>query len=206
VTVQPPEPVPQPAPARSQAIVPRAEPRRSEALMPWPAAGPTPCSVEDLESLSLPAPLREDMLAQGARPEGEAQMRIAIIRVVRELGRDYRVQRGRILRTDAVAIEIAQRQLVAHSVDVAAGRMDARALTTEIARHGALLGEIVVRRLGGDWLDVSGDHPGLWTMSVPPCSVFAPIGRVQRFLAQQNREQDLVGFYIDLDAARTRRR
>jgi hypothetical protein len=85
VTVQPPEPVPQPAPARSQAIVPRAEPRRSEALMPWPAAGPTPCSVEDLESLSLPAPLREDMLAQGARPEGEAQMRIAIIRVVREL-------------------------------------------------------------------------------------------------------------------------
>jgi len=161
--------------------------------------------VEELESLSLPAPLREDMLAKGARPEGEAQVRIAIIRVVRELGRDYRMQRGRVLRTDAMAIETAQRQLLAFSADVAGGRMDARALTTEIARHGALLGEIVVRRLGGDWLDVAGDHPGLWTMSVPPCTVFAPIGRVQRFLLQRNREQDLVGFYIDLDAAQLRR-
>ncbi len=176
-------------------------------MAPWPGtAGAQAPMMEDLESLSLPAPLREDMLAQGARPQGEAQVRIAIIRVVRELGRDYRVQRGRVLRTDAMAIEAAQRQLTTFSADVEAGRMNPRALSTEIARHGALFGEIVVRRLGGDWLDVSAEDPGLWTMSVPPCSVFAPIGRVQRYLVAQSREQDLVGFYIALDGARTRRR
>jgi hypothetical protein len=144
------------------------------------------------------------MLTVGARPEGAAQVRIAIIRVVRTLGRDYRLHRGCVLRTDAAAIELAQRQLMGFAAEVAAGRMDARVLATEVARHGALLGEIVARRLGGDWIDVAGDQPGLWRMGVPPRTVFTPIERVHRFLVQRNREQDLVGFFLDLDEARRR--
>ncbi len=136
----------------------------------------------------------------GARPEGQAQLRIAIIRVVRGLGLDYR-RRGSVLRTDAAAIEVAQRHLLGLAHQVERGRMDARLFASEVARHGALLGEIVARRLGGQWLDVSGDHPGLWTMSVPSQTMFAPIGRVHRFVVQRNREQDLVGFFLDLDAA-----
>jgi len=144
------------------------------------------------------------MLAVGARPEGAAQIRIAIVRVVRTLGRDYRRHRSCVLRTDAAAIEITQRQLIAFAMEASAGRMDARTLATEVARHGALLGEIVARRLGGDWTDVSGDHPGQWKMSVPAGDVFTPIGRVHRFVVQRNREQDLVGFFLDLDAASRR--
>jgi hypothetical protein len=38
-------------------------------------------------------------------------------------------------------------------------------------------------------------------MSVSPTTVVSPIARVHRFLLQRNREQDLVGFFLDLDAA-----
>ncbi|MGD0523890.1 MAG: hypothetical protein ABSE49_02030 [Polyangiaceae bacterium] len=168
----------------------------SHAIVRWS----DPLRSEVVESLSLPAPLREDMLTVGARPESEAQLRIAIVRVVRGLGLDYR-RRGYILRTDAAAIEVAQRHLLGLAAQVERGRIDARVFASEVARHGALLGEIVARRLGGRWLDVSGDHPGHWTMSVSSQTVFAPIGRVHRFLVQRNREQDLVGFFLDLDAA-----
>jgi hypothetical protein len=38
-------------------------------------------------------------------------------------------------------------------------------------------------------------------MSAPPRTVFAPIGRVHRFVVNRQREQDLVGFFLDLHAA-----
>ena len=179
-----------------------------------PAAPPAPPPVQALarrssharvselvESLSLPAGLREDMLAVGARPRGEHQVRIAIVRVARELGRDYRVHRGCVLRTDAAAVETFQRHLLGFASEVLAGRMDARALAPEVARHGALFGEIIARRFDAEWVDVSGDQPGLWQMNAPRCGAFSPIARVHRFLLQRNREQDLVGFFLDHDAA-----
>ena len=192
-----PRPAPRPAGRPSPPPPPPPEPPRQQAIVRWSE----PLHCEDVESLSLPSPLREDMLAVGARPEGAAQVRIAIIRVVRALGHDYRRHRGSVLRTDAAAIEITQRQLIGFASEVSAGRMDARTLATEVARHGALLGEIVARRLGGQWSDVSGDHPELWEMSAPPRTVFAPIGRVHRFVVNRQREQDLVGFFLDLHAA-----
>jgi len=156
---------------------------------------------ELVETLSLPEGLREDMLAVGARPLDHDQVRIAIVRVARELGRDYRQRRGCVLRTDAAAIETLQRHLLTSATEVLAGRMDARTLAPELARHGALFGEILARRLGATWVDLSGDQPGAWRMSVPPTTVVSPIARVHRFLLQRNREQDLVGFFLDLDAA-----
>jgi hypothetical protein len=156
---------------------------------------------EVVESLSLPPGLREDMLEVGARPRDRDQVRIAIIRVAREVGREYRQQRGCVLRTDAAAIEVLQRHLLTCATEVLAGRMDARTMAPELARHGALFGEILARRLGGTWVDLSGDQPGAWQMSIPPQTVLSPIGRVHRFLLQRNREQDLVGHFLDLDAA-----
>ncbi len=192
-----PRPAPRPATRLAPPLPPPPEPPRQDALVRWSP----PLLAEDLETLSLPAPLHEDMLPVGVRPEGAAQVRIAIIRVVRALGHDYRLHRGCVLRTDAAAIEITQRQLIGLASEVSAGRAEARVLATEVARYGALLGEIVARRLGGAWIDVSGEHPGLWTMSVPPRTVFTPIGRVHRFVMQRHREQDLVGFFLDLHAA-----
>lgn len=188
----------------------RSVPRPSPAPVeppPFPLAlvrRRVPRVSELVESLPLPAGLREDMLPVGARPRGPEQVRIAIIRVARELGRDYRLHRGCLLRTDAAAIEILQRHLLGCASGVLAGRMDARSLAPEVARHGALFGEILARRLGATWADLSGDQPGEWRMSVPPSTVVNPIARVHRFLLVRNREQDLVGFFLDLDAASRR--
>jgi hypothetical protein len=185
VEVETPAKPPATPPAFPLALVRRRAPRVSELV----------------ETLSLPPGLREDMLPVGARPLDHDQVRIAIVRVARELGRDYRQQRGCLLRTDAAAVEILQRHLLRCASEVLAGRMDARTLAPELARHGALFGEILARRLGGTWVDLSGDQPGAWQMSVPPATLVSPIGRIHRFLLQRNREQDLVGFYLDLDAA-----
>ena len=181
-----PAPAPRPAPAPVHALARRSSQARVS---------------EVVESLSLPPGMREDMLPVGARPHGEHQVRIAIVRVARELGRDYRVHRGCILRTDAAAVETFQRHLLGFASEVLAGRMDSRALAPEVARHGALFGEIIARRFDAEWVDVSGDQPGLWQMSARRGGTFSPIARVHRFLLQRNREQDLVGFFLDLDAA-----
>ena len=153
-----------------------------------------------MELLSLPSGLREEMLRPGDRPRDAAQVRIAIVRMVRELAKDYRRWYGCALRTDAAAIERMQRHLLGHAAEVLAGRMDARSLAPEVVRHGALLGEIIARRLGAIWFDVSGDQPALWQMVLPPRTTLAPIGRVHRFLLQGSREEDLVAFYFDLEA------
>ena len=196
------------APRLVAAAAPVAQVEAPAAPPPEPPAYPLalvrrrgPRISELVETLSLPPDLREDMLEVGARPLDHDQVHIAIIRVARDVGREYRQHRGCLLRTDAAAIEILQRHLLKCASEVLAGRMDARTLAPELARHGALFGEILGRRLGGTWVDLSGDQPGEWRMSVPPTTVVSPIGRVHRFLLQRNREQDLVGFFLDLDAA-----
>lgn len=201
-----PRPAPRPPSSRRAApafrVVPPVAPSPAPAPVQALVRRPSHARVSEVvESLSLPARLREDMLPIGVRPQGEHQVRIAIVRVARELGRDYRVHRGCILRTDAAAVETFQRHLLGFASEVLAGRMEARALAPEVARHGALFGEIIARRFDADWVDVSGDQPGLWQMSAPRCGTFSPIARVHRFLLQRNREQDLVGFFLDLDAA-----
>jgi hypothetical protein len=176
---------------------PRTEASRAASL----ARRPGPRLPEIVESLSLPPGLREDMLPVGARPRDEEQVRIAIVRVARELGRDFRQNRGYVLRTDAAAVEVIQRHLLACASEAVAGRIDARTLAPEVARYGALFGEILARRLDASWVSLSGYQPGLWQMAVPPSTVLSPIARVHRFLLQRHREQDLVGYFLELDAA-----
>ena len=165
---------------------------------------PPPRSVsETVELLSLPGALREGMLPEGERPRSAAQARIAIVRMVRGLARDYRRWYGHALRTDAATIETMQRHLLFHASEVLAGRMDPRSLAPEVVRHGALLGEILARRAGGVWVDLSGDQPALWQMMLGQRRemVVCPVGRVHRFLLRRSKEEDLVAFFLDLEAA-----
>jgi hypothetical protein len=159
--------------------------------------------AELVENLSLPPGLTEDMLPLGVLPQGEEQIRVAIVRIARDLGREYR-QRGRVLRTDAAAVEAMQRHLSDCADAVLAGRTDPRTLAPEIARHGALLGEILVCRLGATWSNLAAGQPALWQMTVPPFPEVSPVARVHRYLLRRNREQDLVGFFLELDAASRR--
>src|SRR5580700_2652409 len=73
--------VPKKAPAQAHALAVRPAPR--------PSTPPARKLSETVELLALPAGLREEMLPVGHPPRDAAQVRIAIVRMVRELGRDY---------------------------------------------------------------------------------------------------------------------
>jgi hypothetical protein len=151
-----------------------------------------------IEALPLPVGLRESMLPRGARPVGSMQVRIALVRLAREVAREYRVAYGCTLRTDAVSIERLQLHLLARSIEVLAGGVDARAMTPEIVRHGVVLGEILRYSLGATWLDLSGDDPGTWELLVYPRAVVCPVARVQQFLLQRSPGPDLATFFREL--------
>jgi hypothetical protein len=154
-----------------------------------------------VESLPLPPGLSEDLLPEGDAPRSPTQVRLAMIREARSLGRDYRIWYGTTLMTNAVAIEAMQRHL-RRRFEQGAKKGDskgAKKLEAELARHGALLSEILARGLGAEWVDVSHAQPGHWTMVVPPLLHVWPIGRVYRFFRQGHREADLVAFYLELE-------
>jgi hypothetical protein len=140
------------------------------------------------------------MLAEGAPPTSPAEARVAMTRLARAVGRDYRIWYGTTLKTNAVAIELMQRHLRRRFGEGAPDAKLPKNLEAELTRHGALLSEIIIRSLGGKWDDVSNGQPGHWAMLVPPSIRVWPIGRVYRFFRQGHREADLVAFYLELDA------
>ncbi len=159
---------------------------------------------EIVESLPLPEGLAEEQLDEGRAPATPGQMRIAMTRQARTLGRDYRLWYGTTLKTNALAIEAMQRHLrrrFADGADAKALQVTDAKLERELTRHGALLSEILARILGAEWVDVSGDEPGRWAMVLTPSLRVWPIGRVYRFFRQGHREADLVAFYLDLERA-----
>jgi hypothetical protein len=160
-----------------------------------PAAPRPPVPIE---ALPLPEGLHEGMLREGARPVGPVQVRVAIVRLARDLACYYRTAYGCTLHTDGASIGHMQQHLLAYAREALAGRMDARTLAPELLRHGVVLGEILARALGAAWLDLSCDHAGAWQLMVPPGTVVCPVARVHRFFLQRNREQDLVGFFHEL--------
>ncbi len=156
-------------------------------------------SSEIVETLPLPAGTTDQMLAEGATPTTPAQVRIAMTRQARALGRDYRLWYGTTLKTNAMAIETMQRHLRRRFGDGGVDAKTEKKLSAELTRHGALLSEILARILGGEWTDVVGDEPGRWVMTVGPSLRVWPVGRVYRFFRQGHREADLVAFYLDLE-------
>ena len=64
--------------------------------------------IEVAERMPLPSGCREEMLPLGQPPRGPIQTRIAMTRLSRALGRDYRVLRGAILTVDGAGIEAVQ--------------------------------------------------------------------------------------------------
>lgn len=181
---------------------PRAPTFSQAAPQAVPVYTPEPARrAEIVETLPLPAGLNEDMLAAGVLPRNAVQARIGMTRLARQLGRDYRLAYGTALKTDLMAIEAMQRHLRRRWAD---GPLDAQhqtQLQIELARHGALMSEILARRLCGEWVDLSGDEPGRWAMHVPPGAQVWPIGRVYRFYGQGHREADLVHYFMELEAA-----
>lgn len=154
---------------------------------------------EIVETLQLPSGLNDNMLAPAEMPRDPANARILMTRLARELGRDYRLWYGTTLKTDVIAIDAMQRHLRRRFSEGTLDESHARQLEAELTRHGALLSEILARRLGAEWVDLESEKPGHWAMSVPPQVRVWPVGRVYRFFRQGHREADLVAFYAELE-------
>jgi hypothetical protein len=176
---------------------PKVEPTSTPAGVPAPMG---PLRSEIVETLPLPDGAREDMLEVGAFPRNALEMRIAMTRFSREVGRDYRLFYGTTLKADLLAIDAMQRHLRRRFADGAIDDKHARLLEAELTRHGALVSEILARSLGAEWVDFSSEQPGHWAMMLGSDLRVWPIGRVYRFFRQGHRESDLVAFYIDLEA------
>ena len=185
--------VPTPFPEQAFAIVVAASPSTSS------RAAARYVRPEVVETMSLPSGAEESMLGPGTLPRGELQARIAMTRLARDVGRDYRLWYGTALKTDLLAIDAMQRHLRRRFSGETTREGDARRLEKELLRHGALLSEILARRLGAEWVDVAQPHPGQWVMIVLPNERISPIGRVYRFVREGQQASDLVAFYLELE-------
>jgi hypothetical protein len=150
------------------------------------------------ENLTLPGGATEAALGINEQPRNPFQARIAMTRLARNLGRDYRLRFGKALRCNVLAVDAMQQHLI-HQY--AGAPIEEQTVAWELRRHGALLSEIIARALGGTWADVAPSELGYWAMVLPSGIRSWPIGRVVRFVSLGNRERDLVGYYLDLEAS-----
>ncbi len=160
-----------------------------------------PPRPEIVETLALPPGLSEDLLDAGVVPRTPGEARIAMTRLSRSLGRDYRLWYGTTLLTDVTALDAMQRHLRRRLAEGPLDPKRQRQLDIDLTRHGALLSEILARSLGAAWVDLSPEAPGHWAMTVPPGTRVWPIGRVIRFFVRGYREADLIAFFQDLERA-----
>jgi hypothetical protein len=156
---------------------------------------------ELIETLPLPVGASEELLAVGNWPTTALQARTAMTRLARSLARDYRLWYGTTLRCNVLAVDAMQRHLAQR---YAGATLEDAKVVSELQRHGALMSEILARRLGAEWVDIAPTEPGYWAMFVAPETRCWPIGRVYRFVSLSHRERDLVSYFLDVEA-RTRR-
>ncbi len=154
--------------------------------------------AEMVEAMRLPEGLTEDMLPPGETPRAPPLVRVAMTRLSRELGRDYRLWYGTAMKVDSSSIELMQRHLRRRFAEVQRDQKATSKLDAELTRHGALFSEILARRLGAEWVEIPGDQPGDWVMSVPPGTRVWPVWRMYNFFRQRRDTDELAAFYADL--------
>jgi hypothetical protein len=149
------------------------------------------------EHLALPAGLGNDGRAFDALPKSVLEARVSFTLLAREVGLDYRLKRGIELRADVSGLEAMQSVLLESFPEhVIRTPEDAY----ELRRHGALLSEILARRLDAEWIDISPNELGYWAMIVPPDTRVWPFGRVARLVEMGHKERDLVSYFFELQS------
>jgi hypothetical protein len=139
-------------------------------------------------------------------PRTPAAARMVFTLLSRELARELRIRHSVELESNLEGLELAQRFLHERFAD---GRARTRDEERELLRHGAFVSELLARRLGARWLDLSADEPGRWAMGIPAAlrkdeiARVWPFARVLRFVIMGHKERDLVSYYLELEA-RTR--
>jgi hypothetical protein len=154
-----------------------------------------PFHSESAEHLSLPPGSSGDTPAGEANPRTIPEARTLFTHLSRELGREYRVERGVELRTDLEALEAMQAHVFAKYHGQKVRSHDD---WLDVRRHGAFVSEILARTIGAEWIDISDAELGYWTMAVPNGTRVSPFARVLRYIAMGPRERDLVSYYLEL--------
>jgi hypothetical protein len=147
------------------------------------------------EHLPLPPGLGTEARSSDQLPKSVLEARVAFTLLARELGLDYRLKRGIELRADVSGIEAMQAVLLESFPDHAVRTGED---AYELRRHGALLSEILARRLDAEWIDISPNELGYWSMIVPPDTRVWPFGRVARLVELGHKERDLVSYFFEL--------
>jgi hypothetical protein len=151
---------------------------------------------ELVEHLALPPGVATDVRLD-VLPKSVLEARIQFTLLARELGLDYRLKRGIDLRADVSGIEAMQSVLLEMFPDHVVATSDEY---HEVRRHGALLSEILARRLDAEWIDISPNDLGFWAMIIPPDTRVWPFGRVARLIQQGHKERDLVSYFFELSS------
>lgn len=196
--------IPKPRPPSRAEVAAFPPPYRVEPLgeRRWSLPPPAELDVEVVETLSLPSGAQGEPPPGNEPPRTSKEARVACTFLARELGHELRVRHGIELRSDLEGLEAAQRYLREAALDAQARGIDER----EVLRHGAFLGELVARRLGGRWTDIEPLDPRRWAMLVPSASRpdevarIWPFARTARFVAMGHKERDLVSYYLELEA------
>lgn len=154
-------------------------------------------SDELVEHLALPPGLGHETRRTDALPRSVLEARVMFTQLARELGLDYRLKRGIELRADVSGIEAMQAVLLESFPDHGIRSNDD---ALELRRHGALVSEILARRLEAEWIDISPNELGYWAMIVPPDTRVWPFGRVARLIEMGHKERDLVSYFLELSS------
>ncbi len=167
---------------------------------------PALTSGEPLESLGLPAGAQETSGDPADPPRTPLEARVHCTLLTRELGRALRDQ-GAEACCDIEGLEIAQRYLREAIPEAGLHALRSEELRL-VNRNGALLAELLARKLAARWADLGSTDPQRWAMLVPSASRSEvlrvwPFARVARFAAMGHKERDLVSYYLEVEA-RTR--
>jgi hypothetical protein len=165
-----------------------------------PKAPPVPHNADRPElaqDLALPPGLSGQAGPIEMLPSSVIEARVQFTFLSRELGREYRNERGIELRADVTGIEAMQGQLLERYPGKRIGDIHE---ALDVRRHGAFLSEILARTLGAFWVDIAPADLGYWAMVVPPDTRLWPFGRILRLIAMHHKERDLVSYYLELRA------
>jgi hypothetical protein len=171
-------------------------------LLPRAPLLPKSDATDELaEHLSLPPGVSTEVKPDSL-PTSILEARVQFTLLARELGLDYRLRRGIELRSDVSGIEAMQAVLLESFPDHVIRTPEE---AHEVRRHGALLAEILARRLDAEWMDISPEDVGRWAMIVPPDTRVWPFGRIARLIQMGHKERDLVSYFLELQGRASRR-
>jgi hypothetical protein len=159
--------------------------------------------VELLHELRAPDPSIDPAeFSPNYAPKSGAEARAIFTHLARELALEINARFGVTLRAHPSAVALLQRNL--------RQRVKGKAATSEVhqrevRRHAACLSEIIIRVIGGQWIDLASPIASDWALFVVPATRTWPFASVAYFAAQQD-DRDLVSYYLALELRALRAR